>query len=140
MQRRLFFTLLLGVALATSGCTFHSTAKHWNERVDADGHHVYYTSTMKMGFNLIVLLPFLGDLGIDGLVDDMTASIKEEGGDHVRIVQGSTENYWYGWPPFTWIITPVISTVAAEYRPTSEAVQETKKEDKAEGESWLPEM
>ena len=40
---------------------------------------------------------------------------KEQGGDNVRVFQAATENYWYGFPPFTWIVTPVISTVAADY-------------------------
>jgi hypothetical protein len=51
----------------------------------------------------------------------MTAQVKEDGGNDVRIVQGDSESYCYGWPPATWIITPVISTVAAEYTPSAEA-------------------
>lgn len=101
-----------------------STARQWNGLVDADGHPVFYTSTSKVGANLVIVVPFFGDLSIDGLVDDLTEQIKEEGGDHVRIVQGTTENYWYGFPPFTWGVTPVISTVSAEYRPSAEAVAE----------------
>ena len=51
---------------------------------------------------------------------DLTEEIKEQGGNEVRIVQGDTESYFYGWPPFTWIVTPVVSTVAAEYLPSAE--------------------
>jgi len=38
----------------------------------------------------------------------------------VRIVEGTAESYFYGWPPFTWIVTPVLSTVSAEYTPDPE--------------------
>jgi len=33
----------------------------------------------------------------------------------VRIVQGTEESHFYGFPPFSWVVTPVISTVSAEY-------------------------
>ena len=69
---------------------------------------------------MLVLIPLLGDLSIDGLVDDLTEYIAEKEGDSVRIVQANSENYWYGYSPFTWIVSPVISTVAAEYRPSEE--------------------
>lgn len=115
---------VLVLAVLVSGCAYSSTARQWNGLLDEDGEPVFYTSTSKVGANLLVAIPFFGDLGIDGLVDDLTEQIKEEGGDHVRIVQGTSENYWYGFPPFTWGLTPVISTVSAEYRPSAEAVAE----------------
>ena len=122
--------LLAGVlALALlSGCAFPSEARRWNDRVGSDGEPVYYMSVSKIGLNLLVFVPFLGNLGIDGLVSDLTEFIQERGGDNVRIVQGSTSNYWYGWSPFTWFVTPVVSTVSAEYRPSAEELQNTAQE------------
>ena len=111
---------ILSAALLTvlaSGCAFHTIADEWHERVGPDGEPVYYTSTTKVGLNLLVVVPFLGDTGIGGMVEDLTENIAEQDGNYVRIVQGSSENYWYGFPPFTWIVTPVVSTLAAEYRP-----------------------
>lgn len=104
--------------LLTSGCAFHSTATDWNQRIGPDGDPVFYTTTTKVGANLVVAIPFLGKMGIDGLVHDMTEKIAERGGDHVRIVQGGSENYWYGFPPVTWVLTPVVATIAAEYHPS----------------------
>src|SRR5262245_44272836 len=106
--------------LFVSGCAFSSQAKDWNARTGLDQKPTDYINTTKIGLNLLIFIPFMGDMGISGMVRDMTAEIKGEGGDEVRIVQGDSENYWYGWPPFTWIITPVISTVAAEYYPSPE--------------------
>ena len=121
-------------ACLLSGCVLTSTAKQWNERVGPDGVPVYYTGISKIGFNLLVFVPLFGDISTDGLVDDLTEHVEETGGDHVRIVQGGTENYWYGWPPFTWILTPVIATVAAEYRPDEETRQQDAEElEKAGG-------
>lgn len=117
-------TLALILAATSTGCAFHSTATEWNQRLGDDGDPVFYTTTTKVGAKLGIVLPFLGRLGIDGLVEEMTGSIAERGGDRVRIVQGSSENYWYGFPPVTWILTPVVSTIAAEYHPSENELLE----------------
>ncbi len=116
-------TRLLLAPILLSSCAFHTTATEWNDRVGAEGYPVFYTSTTKVGTNLLVAVPFVGRLGIDGMVNDMTSEITSRGGDRVRIVQGASENYWYGFPPFTWFVTPVVSTLSAEYRPSHEDMQ-----------------
>ena len=45
-----------------------------------------------------------------------------EKGDVDRMIESSTENYWYGFPPFTWILTPVITTVTADYEPSPDVL------------------
>lgn len=110
--------VLVSLLLGMASCTFHSTAKHFNGRVDANGKHVYVRSTTNIGFNLGIIFKIIGATDMDSMVDQMTASIADEGGDNVCIIETSTENYWYGFPPFTWILTPVITTVSADYRPT----------------------
>jgi hypothetical protein len=132
MKRTIWIGLWITFAFVFQACAFHSTAKQWNGRTGADGEPVYYTATTKVGLNFLIAFTFLGDTGIDGMVDDMTANIQEEGGDHVRIVQGSSENYWYGFPPITWILTPVISTVSADYRPDPEVLAKDLEEMRAE--------
>ena len=75
-------------------------------------------SSTSVGLNLFILLKVIGGTDTPGLIGEVTEEIALETGDHVRMVESSTENYWYGFPPFTWIFTPVISTVTAEYRPS----------------------
>src|SRR5262249_48695063 len=99
---------------------FHTTAEEWNGRVGYDGKPVYYTTATQVGANLLIIIPLLGHLDIAGMVDEVTEEIRQKGGDDVRVVQGNTENYWYGWSPLTWIISPVVSTLAAEYHPSPE--------------------
>lgn len=107
--------------VGASGCAFHQTAKNWSGLNGMDDKPTYYRTATKVGLNLLIVVPFLGDMGISGLTRELTKSIREDGGNEVRIVQGDTEAYFYGWPPFTWVLTPVVSTVAAEYRPSPEA-------------------
>ncbi len=128
MLRKELWIMLLGLSLLLSGCAFHSTAKNWNGLMGADNEPAYYKKTTKVAFNLLIAVPFLGNVGIDGMVEELTAEIAELEGNNVRIVQGSSENYWYGFPPFTWIVTPVVTTVSAEYAPFQETYIKDQKE------------
>jgi hypothetical protein len=70
--------------------------------------------------NVGVFIPLLGATTLPKEIHLLTKEIKEENGNVVRMIQTSTDNYWYGWPPFTWVLTPVITTVTADYEPSPE--------------------
>ena len=59
---------LLACALAT-GCTFHSTATHWNGRLGEDGKPIFVKTSTNVGMNLIIVLPVLGNTSIDEMLD-----------------------------------------------------------------------
>ena len=126
MSIRLLAVLVLS---ALSGCAFHSTATHWHERVGPNGRPVYVKSTSNVGVNAFIILRLFGATNIDRMIGKVTEEIAAEGGDKVRIIQSSSENYWYGFPPFTWILTPVITTVAADYEPSAETIAKKKAEE-----------
>jgi hypothetical protein len=114
--------LLLGLWLGCQGCTIHTTATEWNGRVGPDGRPVYLKSVINLGVNLGIVLPVLGNTTMSEMVEAVTAGIAAENGDKVRIVESSSENYWFGFPPLTWILTPVITSVRAEYQPSEETL------------------
>lgn len=114
-MRNVSLALLFLLISATSSCTFFASATEWNGRVGPNGKPVHVKTATKVGLNALVILPFIGDMDIQGLVSDITGEIQKEGGDKVTVFQAGSENYWYGFPPFTWIITPVISTVATQF-------------------------
>ena len=117
-MKRLLLPVLLFASLAS--CAFHSTANRWHETVGPNGEPVYLKSTTSVGLNLFIIFGLFGKTDTVGMIDELTGEIASEGGDRVRIVQSTTENYWYGFPPLTWILTPVITNVAAEYEPDPE--------------------
>jgi hypothetical protein len=123
---------LAALALVLPACTFFSTAKHWNRRVGPNGQPVYFVTVSKVGLNLLVLIPFLGGTDIDELVDEVSAEVENRGGDTVRVVQGGTENYWYGWSPFTWIVTPVISSLSIDYEPSEAELEMDRRQQLAD--------
>jgi hypothetical protein len=121
MVNLLRFTFLSSLLLV-SGCSFHSTATHWNGRTDADGKPVFVQTTTNVGLNALIVLPILGSTTIDAMLDTTSAAIAERDSNRVRVIQTSSENYWYGFPPFTWILTPVITDVAVEYEPSAKEI------------------
>lgn len=121
--------LLLPLLLLLGSCAFHSTSTRFNGRVGPNGKPVFVKSTSSVGLNLFIVLRLFGATDMGGILDEVTEDIAEEGGDRVRVIQSDSENYWYGFPPLTWIFTPVVTTVAAEYEPSPEDLAEALAED-----------
>lgn len=136
MQRIGALIGLVVIGFGATGCAFSSTARDWSGLNGLDAKPTYYTTTTKVGIKLFIAVPLFGDMGVSGLTRDLTDQIKREGGNEVRIVQGTSESYFYGWPPFTWVITPVISTVSAEYEPAPERYAKDQAEIAAAPRGW----
>lgn len=117
---------------AIAGCSFHTTATQWHGLRDEDGRPVFAKTSTNVGFNLLVLLPLFGNTTLDTMIEEVSGEIAAQGGDRVRLVQTGAENYWYGWSPFTWIVTPVVTEVVIEYEPSAEALQAATEEATAQ--------
>jgi hypothetical protein len=125
MFRRRSRVLSVALVLAmTTACSFHSVATHWNGRIGHDGHPVYVRQVTNVGVNLAIIVPLFGNITIDDMIDESTFAIADKGSDHVRVIESSSENYWHGFPPFTWFLTPVITEVTVEYRPSEQEIAE----------------
>jgi len=122
MHARVLLILLLALLPA---CSFHSVATHWNGRVDDSGHPVYIRTVTNVGLNIFVLLPVAGNTTLDSMIDETTEAIAKQQSDHVRVITATTTNYWDAIPVICWIITPVITTVTAEYRPSEAEIRAT---------------
>lgn len=133
--RRSSLPLLLAGAtlLPLCGCTFSSTANQWHGRVGPDGKPVYVKTHTNVGINLGIIIPFLGATSLPKQIDELTGEIAEEDGNKVRMVESTSENYWYGFPPFTWIVTPVITSVAADYEPSAKVMAKDEAERRKAG-------
>jgi hypothetical protein len=118
-------------ALALGGCTFSTTATHWNGRVGPDGKPVYVMTHTNIGLNLLIIIPTLGRTSLPDEIDKLTDQLATEKGDDVRMVESSSENYWYGFAPVTWVLTPVITTVSAEYHPAPDVLAKDQAEQAA---------
>ena len=132
MRKHVDVSSLLALCTILGGCTFSSTATRWHMRMGPNGKPVYVKSHTNVGFNLAIIIPFLGSTSLPVEIDTLTDEIAIEKGDVVRMVESSSENYWYGFPPFTWIITPVITTVTADYEPSPDVLAKDRAEQEKE--------
>jgi len=94
-----------------------------------DGVPVFVKATTNVGLNVLIGVPLLGKTSIDTMLDETTAQIETAGSDRVRVIETASENYWHGFPPFTWILTPVITNVSVEYRPSATEIALAAKDD-----------
>src|SRR5690606_37225723 len=121
LARHLRRSAVLAAAML-GGCALHSKAARWNGHVGPDVEPVFVQHSTYVGIQLAVVLPFVGATSIDAMIDEATASIGRAEGSHLRLVETESNNYWYGVPPLSWLITPVMSNVTIEYRPSREAL------------------
>jgi hypothetical protein len=126
--------LALAALALCGGCAFHSTATHWNGHLGADGQPVFVLTSSYVGMNLGVVLPMAGRTSIDEMIDEATRRITAVEGDHLRLVETETNNYWYGLPPLSWLFSPVVTSISFEYRPSEAAVAAVKAADAARAE------
>ena len=131
MRKLTALSSLLVAVVFTAGCTMTSTAKQWNGRVGPNSKPIYVKSHKTVGVNLLVFIPVLGATTMSKQIDGLTKEIETEKGDVVRMIETSSENYWYGWPPFTWVLTPVITTVTADYEPSPDVLAKDRAEEEA---------
>lgn len=127
---------LVAMFLFVPACSLHSTATHWNGRVGHDGVPVFVISSTNIGCNLAIAIPFAGTTTMDTMVDNLTAEIAAKGGDHVRVIETYTSTYWLSLPPITWILTPVVTTLSVEYRPSAKELTEVEAERRQQEELW----
>ena len=109
--------LVLLALLLSCSCTLHSTATDWSGLVGSNGYPIFVKSSTNIGINLGVVIPVLGHTTMISMVGEVAEEIADEHGNRVRVIESSVENYWYGVPPLTWFLTPVLTTVTMEYEP-----------------------
>ena len=113
VKRFLLMIVLFGTVFLT-GCATTKHAKDFNGLSTPDGD-AYHLNTSKYALHFLFgIFPLIGDASIEQTVVDFTAAAKEDGASKVRIVQSDKTNWWFIFPPFTFLLTPVSSNVAGD--------------------------
>ena len=101
-------------AVFLSGCATTKHAKDFSGLTTPDGE-AYHLNTSKYALHFLFgLYPLIGDASIEQTVADFTTAAKEDGASQVRIVQSDKTNWWFVFPPFTLLLTPVSTNVAGD--------------------------
>lgn len=97
-----------------TGCASTKHAKDFSGLTTPYGE-AYHLNTSKYALHLLFgLFPFIGDASIEQTVADFTTAAKEDGASQVRIVHSDKFNWWFVFPPFTLLLTPVSTNVVGD--------------------------
>lgn len=116
MFRILFASLLLGLASACT--TTHSHSVAYNGVPGIRGEAVEFQSTTRYALHFLFIFGVVGDAGQDATVESFTEEASRRGAKRVQITQYQSETYWYIFPPLSFLIHPVATTVYGEVEGT----------------------
>jgi len=106
--------LVMGVA---AGCSISSRATDFSGLKNINGDKVNHIHTRNWAVNLFVAQPLIGDATLQNTVKDFTAEAKKAGATKVSIADSSEKVFWWALPPFTLILTPVVTSVSGDAIP-----------------------
>lgn len=102
---------------AAAGCSMTSSAKDFSGLSTPDGQAIAHVNTTNYAIHLLIKDPLVGNASLERTVAEMTAQAKRMGAGKVRVVTSRSSTLWYILPPFSFVIHPVITSVAADALP-----------------------
>ncbi|MEE9346071.1 MAG: hypothetical protein V3U88_10745 [Methylococcales bacterium] len=97
-----------------SGCAITNHARDFSGLTTPYGE-ASHLNTSKYALHILFgTYPLIGDASIEQTVADFTLAAKEDGASQVRIVQSDKMNWWFIFPPFSFLLTPVSTNVAGD--------------------------
>lgn len=103
-------TVLAVAALFLGACSTTSVASKFNGGVTPQGRPKAYLNTTNYALHVLFgYRPVLGDASVEGSVDEFTKEARQRGSATTEITNMRATNLWWVFPPFTFILTPMIS-------------------------------
>lgn len=111
--RNLLRASLAPALLATvTSCVTHSTATEFNGVDGVRGTPVEYLSTTSYALHGLFVFPLSGNGSMQNTMDKYTEEAAKNGASRTRIVQTSSHTYWWIFPPISFFVHPVVTTVS----------------------------
>lgn len=108
-------TLALGLLLAlTAGCITHSRATDTSGVTDIRGEPFEYQMTSSYSLRFLFLFDLFGTGSTPDVVEEFAAEAQRRGSTRMRITQTSSTTYWYVFPPLSFFIHPVVTSVEGD--------------------------
>lgn len=107
--------LLLG-GLSTA-CTSHSVVSEFHGVNGIRGVETDYMTTTSWALHGLFVLPLTGDARKSTTIERFAAEAGRRGAARQRIVQTSSLTYWFIFPPLSFFIHPVQTTVEGDIEP-----------------------
>ena len=105
----------LALSLLPSSCaTLHGHVTEYHGVMGIRGVPVQYQTTTRYALHLLFIIPLSGDASTSATIESFHEEAAARGAERSRIVQTSSSTYWYIFPPFSFFVHPVSTTVEGE--------------------------
>lgn len=107
---------LLGLALVSilPACVMHSHATEFHGVDGVRGVPIEYQTTTVYGISALFVFPLYGDTSKTNVISEFSREAAARGSERVRITQTSSSTYWWVFPPISFFIHPVSTTVEGD--------------------------
>ncbi len=109
-MHKLFGLILVPAMLVFSACHTSAIGNKFNGTTTPDGSARAYQHTtnyaLHVGFGYY---PVIGNASVGSSVEAFTGDARKNGGTKNQITNMDYDSLWYIFPPFTFILTPVIT-------------------------------
>ena len=106
-------TVSAGVICLMAGCSMTSKATDFSGLSTPYGPATHVNTT-NVAINLLFTKPIVGDASLQKTVADCTTEAKATGATKMRLVQSDSSTYWWILPPISFVVQPVVTTVAGD--------------------------
>ena len=113
-MRLIVCIVAIAVVCAVASCSMTSAAKDYSGLSIPEGDPTAHVNTTNIAIHVLFSTPVLGDATLPAVIEDCTTAAKQEGAGNVRFVQSSVTTYWWIFPPFSFVIHPVVGNAAAD--------------------------
>ena len=110
--------LVLIPFLLLSGCSFHTHADKFSGIAGINGEPVEYQQTNTWALHALWIFPIVGDASIENSVNEFSIEARKRRATRINIEETSSFTYWFVFPPFSFLIHPVNTTISGNVEGT----------------------
>ncbi len=110
LHRLRILAALVCVVVFLGACSTSSVATNFSGNVTPEGRPKAYVNTTNYALHVLFgYRPLVGDASVEGSVSEFTRETRERGSSKSEITNMTATNLWWIFPPFSFILTPMIS-------------------------------
>ena len=102
-----------------SGCASNTHVDKFNGVPGMRGEPVEYQQTTVWALHGLFIYPLSGDARLENVVNEFTAEARKRGATRINIEQTNSLAYWFIFPPISFFIHPVKTTVEGNVEGTA---------------------
>ena len=109
---RFLFIAPVCFSLFLTSCSFHTHANKFNGIPGVNGEPVEYQQTNTWALHGLWIFPLIEDATLENSVNEFSLEAKKRGATRINIEETSSFTYWFVFPPFSFFVHPVNTTVS----------------------------